>query len=166
MNIKLSFIASSVLLAVSTPSLANSNNEASIFDEVVVSGTRSEQSVKNIPSTVSKVTAEQMEKNLATDVKQALKYEPGVTVNGRGRFGMQDFTIRGMSGNRVKMLIDGVEQPVSYNPGADVMRKNSNTIEVDTLTAIEINKGHLLAYTVVMHLVVLFFFALKIQKIC
>ncbi|HIF9500239.1 TPA: TonB-dependent hemoglobin/transferrin/lactoferrin family receptor [Photobacterium damselae] len=141
MNIKLSFIASSVLLAVSTPSLANSNNEASIFDEVVVSGTRSEQSVKNIPSTVSKVTAEQMEKNLATDVKQALKYEPGVTVNGRGRFGMQDFTIRGMSGNRVKMLIDGVEQPISYNPGADVMRKNSNTIEVDTLTAIEINKG-------------------------
>jgi len=94
MNIKLSFIASSVLLAVSTPSLANSNNEASIFDEVVVSGTRSEQSVKNIPSTVSKVTAEQMEK-----------------------------------------------KPISYNPGADVMRKNSNTIEVDTLTAIEINKG-------------------------
>ncbi|OLQ70469.1 ligand-gated channel [Photobacterium proteolyticum] len=139
MNFKLTIIASSVVLAIS-PSL-QAQEEVSIFDEVVVSGTRSEQSIKNVPASVSKVTSEEIEQNLATDVKQALKYEPGVTVNGRGRFGMEDFTIRGMSGSRVKVMVDGVEQPSSYNPGADVMRKNSNTFEVDTLTAIEVNKG-------------------------
>lgn len=139
MNYKLNIIASSVVLALS-PSL-QAQEEISIFDEVVVSGTRSEQSIKNVPASVSKVTSEEIEQNLATDVKQALKYEPGVMVNGRGRFGMEDFTIRGMSGSRVKVMVDGVEQPSSYNPGADVMRKNSNTFEVDTLTAIEVNKG-------------------------
>ncbi|MCW8327806.1 TonB-dependent hemoglobin/transferrin/lactoferrin family receptor [Photobacterium sp. SDRW27] len=139
MNYKLTFIASSVVLALS-PSL-HAQDDVSIFDEVVVSGTRSEQSIKNVPSSVSKMSSEDIEQNLATDIKQALKYEPGVTVNGRGRFGMEDFTIRGMSGNRVKVMVDGVEQPSSYNPGADVMRKNSNTFEVDTLTAIEVNKG-------------------------
>ncbi|WP_053062391.1 TonB-dependent hemoglobin/transferrin/lactoferrin family receptor [Photobacterium aquae] len=139
MNNKLTLVASAIVMALS-PSIY-AQDEVSVFDEVVVSGTRSEQSIKNVPSSVTKVSAEQIEDNLATDVKQALKYEPGVQVNGQGRFGMQDFTVRGMSGSRVKVLIDGVQQPASYNPGAEVMRKNSNTIEVDTLTAIEINKG-------------------------
>lgn len=139
MSYKLTFLASSVVLALS-PAL-HAQEEYSVFDEVVVSGTRSEQSIKNIPSSVSKVSSEDIEQNLATDVKQALKYEPGVQVNGQGRFGMEDFTVRGMSGSRVKVLVDGVEQPASYNPGADAMRKNANTFEVDTLTAIEVNKG-------------------------
>ena len=38
-------------------------------------------------------------------------------------------------------MVDGVEQPPSYNPGADVMRFNQNMYETDTLAAIEINKG-------------------------
>jgi hemoglobin/transferrin/lactoferrin receptor protein len=139
MSKKLTFIASSIFVALS-PAL-HAEEAVSVFDEIVVSGTRSEQSIKNIPSSVAKVTSEDIENNLSNDVKEALKYEPGVTVNGRGRFGMEDFTIRGMSGSRVKVMVDGVEQPSSYNPGADVMRKNSNTFEVDTLTAIEVNKG-------------------------
>ncbi|MGF1681888.1 TonB-dependent hemoglobin/transferrin/lactoferrin family receptor [Photobacterium minamisatsumaniensis] len=139
MSYKLTLIASSVVIALS-PSL-HAQEDVSIFDEVVVSGTRSEQSIKNVPSSVSKVTSDDIEQNLATDLKQALKYEPGVQVNGQGRFGMEDFTVRGMSGSRVKVMVDGVEQPSSYNPGAEAMRKNSNTIEVDTLTAIEVNKG-------------------------
>ncbi|AJR08913.1 TonB-dependent hemoglobin/transferrin/lactoferrin family receptor [Photobacterium gaetbulicola] len=139
MSYKLTLVASSVVLALS-PSL-HAQDDFSVFDEVVVSGTRSEQSIKNIPSSVSKVSSEDIEQNLSTDIKQALKYEPGVQVNGQGRFGMEDFTVRGMSGSRVKVLVDGVEQPSSYNPGADVMRKNANTFEVDTLTAIEVNKG-------------------------
>ncbi|MEH6533900.1 MAG: TonB-dependent hemoglobin/transferrin/lactoferrin family receptor [Photobacterium frigidiphilum] len=139
MSKKLTFIASSIFIALS-PAL-HAEEAVSVFDEIVVSGTRSEQSIKNIPSSVAKITSEDIENNLSNDVKGALKYEPGVTVNGRGRFGMEDFTIRGMSGSRVKVMVDGVEQPSSYNPGADVMRKNANTFEVDTLTAIEVNKG-------------------------
>ncbi|SMY31654.1 Hemin receptor precursor [Photobacterium malacitanum] len=140
MNKQLTLIASSLVMAFSSPSLF-AQDSVSQFDEIVVSGTRTEEAIKNIPASVAKITSEQMNKNLATDVKQALKYEPGVSVNSHGRFGMEDITIRGMKGSRVKVLVDGVEQPASYNPGADAMRKNSNNYEVDTLTAIEVNKG-------------------------
>ncbi|PSW33325.1 TonB-dependent hemoglobin/transferrin/lactoferrin family receptor [Photobacterium phosphoreum] len=140
MNKQLTLIASSLVMAFSSPSLF-AQDSVSQFDEIVVSGTRTEESIKNIPASVAKVTSEQMNKNLATDVKQALKYVPGVSVNGQGRFGMEDITIRGMKGSRVKVLVDGVEQPTSYNPGADVMRRNSNNYEIDTLKAIEVNKG-------------------------
>ncbi|SMY15696.1 TonB-dependent hemoglobin/transferrin/lactoferrin family receptor [Photobacterium aquimaris] len=140
MNKQLTLIASSLVMAFSSPSLF-AQDSVSQFDEIVVSGTRTEEAIKNIPASVAKITSEQMNKNLATDVKQALKYEPGVSVNGHGRFGMEDITIRGMKGSRVKVLVDGVEQPASYNPGADAMRKNSNNYDIDTLTAIEVNKG-------------------------
>ncbi|UXI02540.1 TonB-dependent hemoglobin/transferrin/lactoferrin family receptor [Photobacterium sp. TY1-4] len=139
MKSKLSLVASAVVLAMS-PTL-QAQESVSVFDEIVVSGTRSEASIKDVPGSISKVDSDSIEKNLSADLQQALKYEPGVTVNGQGRFGMADFTIRGMSGNRVKVLVDGVEQPSSYNPGADAMRMNANTYEVDTLTAIEVNKG-------------------------
>ncbi|WP_419240018.1 TonB-dependent hemoglobin/transferrin/lactoferrin family receptor [Photobacterium leiognathi] len=139
MNKKLTLIASSLLAAFSPSVFASS--DVSQFDEVVVTGTRSEESIKNVPASIAKVTAEEIENNLAVDVKQALKYEPGVSVNGQGRFGMEDITIRGMSGSRVKVMVDGVEQMASYNPGAEAMRMNSNNYEVDTLTAIEVNKG-------------------------
>ncbi|MEL6115983.1 TonB-dependent hemoglobin/transferrin/lactoferrin family receptor [Photobacterium sp. SP02] len=136
---QLSLIASSVLLALS-PSL-HAQEKKSYTDEMVVTATRTEQSIMNVPGSVSKVTAEDMEKNLANDLQDALKYEPGVQVNGNGRFGISDFTVRGVSGNRVKVMVDNVEQPAGYNPGADQMRKYSNGFEVDTLTAVEVSKG-------------------------
>ncbi|KKC99742.1 TonB-dependent hemoglobin/transferrin/lactoferrin family receptor [Photobacterium halotolerans] len=136
---QLSLIASSVLLALS-PSL-HAQEKKAYTDEIVVTATRTEQSIKDVPGSVSKITAEDMEKNLANDLQDALKYEPGVQVNGNGRFGISDFTVRGVSGNRVKVMVDNVEQPAGYNPGADQMRKFSNGIEIDTLTAIEVSKG-------------------------
>lgn len=57
-----------------------------------------------------------------------------------GRFGLSGFNIRGMDECRVKVMIDGVQLATSYNPGANEQRKYSNTIEVDILTAIEVNK--------------------------
>lgn len=78
---------------------------------------------------------------MATDIQDALKYTPGVSANGGGRFGLSGFTIRGMSDSRIKMLVDGVQQPTPYNPGSNEQRKYPSTIEIDTLKAIEVNKG-------------------------
>ncbi|OAN17724.1 ligand-gated channel [Photobacterium jeanii] len=139
MKYKLSLVASSVILAVSP--MLHAQEAVSVFDEVVVSGTRSEESIKNVPNSIAKVTDETLSENLASDIRDAVKYEPGVSVNGGGRFGLNGFNIRGMDESRVKVMVDGVKQPVSYNPGSAEMRFNQNMYEVDTLTAIEINKG-------------------------
>ena len=78
---------------------------------------------------------------MATDPKQALKYTPGVEAQGTGRFGISGYNIRGMEDSRIKVMVDGVEQPTPYNPGSNEQRSYPNNIEIDTLSAIEINKG-------------------------
>lgn len=117
------------------------NAETFTFDEVVVSGTRTEQSKKDASSSIVTVSAETLDKNLVGDLKEALTYSPGVDAQGSGRFGISGVNIRGIEESRVKMMVDGVQQPVPYNPGASEQRKYPNTIEIDTLQSIEVNKG-------------------------
>lgn len=111
------------------------------LNEVVVSATRSEQQIRDIAASVTSVDADKIEKSMAQDLKQVLADEPGVTLSGNGRFGLSGVNIRGRDANYVKTLVDGVELPASYNPGADMMRKFNNTIELDTLAVVEVNKG-------------------------
>ena len=87
------------------------------------------------------MNASEMSKNLAQDLEQVVEKEPGVSMAGTGRFGSSGFTIRGLSENYVKAVVDGVELPASYDPGADQMRKFNNTLETDTLQRVEVNKG-------------------------
>nr|VVV04219.1 Hemin receptor [Aliivibrio wodanis] len=143
MSNKKTFLAASVLAAISPALYAQStpNENATMFDEVVVSATRTEQSIKDVSSSISKVTADDIENTMANDIQDALKYTPGVSANGGGRFGLSGFTIRGMSDSRIKMLVDGVQQPTPYNPGSNEQRKYPSAIEIDTLKAIEVNKG-------------------------
>lgn len=130
-------IAISGLCVLSTTAYA----ETYAFDEVVVSGTRTEQSKKNASSSIETVSSEELDKNLVGDLKEALQYTPGVEAQGSGRFGISGVNIRGVEESRVKMMVDGVQQPTPYNPGSSEQRKYPNTIEIDTLQSIEVNKG-------------------------
>ena len=46
--------------------------------------------------------------NRHADLEQLLRYEPGVNVTKDSRFGIGSVNIRGLDGDRVKLLIDGV----------------------------------------------------------
>ncbi len=123
--------------------------ETYLFDEMVISATRTEQALSDIAASIDLVTDKQISEKLAQDLEQAVAREPGVSMPGVGRFGNSGFTIRGLSDDYVKTIIDGVEQPGTYNPdqgggafgAANVMRKFNNTVETDTLQRVEINKG-------------------------
>ncbi len=120
---------------------ATTNAETYSLDEVVVSGTRTEQSKKDVSSSIDVISAEDMNKNVVSDLKEVFQYTPGVDAQGSGRFGVSGVNIRGVEESRVKMMVDGVQQPTPYNPGSSEQRKYPNTIEVDTLQSIEVNKG-------------------------
>jgi hemoglobin/transferrin/lactoferrin receptor protein len=135
---KKSLLSASIILAVSPALHAE---EYSLFDEVVVSATRTEQNKEDVSSSIETVSSKDINNQMSSDVKQALQYTPGVDANGSGRFGISGFNIRGVEGDRVKMMVDGVQQPTPYNPGATEQRKYSNAIEIDTLQVIEVNKG-------------------------
>ncbi|MGF1879192.1 TonB-dependent hemoglobin/transferrin/lactoferrin family receptor [Photobacterium frigidiphilum] len=122
------------------------NEEIKSMETIVVVASRIEQSVTDIAGSVAVVTSEDIEKNMVNNLEESLRYIPGVSMNGNSRFGASDFNIRGMDGSRIKVLIDGVEQPTSYSSGVsgtvmNVLGKGQGKVEVDTLTAIEINKG-------------------------
>ncbi|MBO1520330.1 TonB-dependent hemoglobin/transferrin/lactoferrin family receptor [Oceanisphaera pacifica] len=131
-------LSASIMLAVSPATMAK---PTSFLDETVVTATRTTQAKKDVSSSIESETRQKMDANLVHDVKDALKYTPGVAATGGGRFGISGFNIRGVEGSRVKTMIDGVQQPAPYNPGANEQRSYPNAVEIDTLQAIEVNKG-------------------------
>ena len=135
---RLSLLSASVVMALSPAAMAQ---QISALDDYVVSATRTDQSVKEVSSSVVSVQREALDRELANDLQQALKYSPGVEVQRDGRFGLSQFNIRWVEGSRVKVMIDGMQQPVPYNPGASEQRSYPNAVEIDTLKAIEVNKG-------------------------
>ncbi|RJX69996.1 TonB-dependent hemoglobin/transferrin/lactoferrin family receptor [Vibrio sinensis] len=132
---QLALVISAVL---SAPALAE---EVYSFDEVVVSATRTEQNIEDVSSSVATVSRSQLDNTMTNNLQDTLKYTPGVEAEGGGRFGVSGFNIRGIDDSRVKVMVDGIQQPVPYNPGASQQRKYPNTVETDTLAGIEVNKG-------------------------
>ena len=120
-------------------------------DPVIVIGTRSERLASQTPATVSVIDAEQIEAMLATDIKDLIRFEPGVSVptsparfslagSGAGRDGNSGFTIRGMGGDRVLILNDGVRLPSGFSFGAQAVGRGDYN-DLDMVKSVEILRG-------------------------
>ncbi|MCB1805030.1 MAG: TonB-dependent receptor plug domain-containing protein, partial [Candidatus Competibacteraceae bacterium] len=74
------------------------------------------------------------------DISDLVRYEPGVTVDNSGRFGLTGFRIRGIGGDRVLTTIDGIRiaDEFSFGPFQD---SNRDFIDLDALKAVEIIRG-------------------------
>ncbi|MDH1265560.1 TonB-dependent hemoglobin/transferrin/lactoferrin family receptor [Pseudomonas sp. GD03944] len=125
-----------------SPSLAMAADKAATqFDTVTVTATRSEQTLDQVPSTVSVQTERDIDQKNVKNIRDLVRYEPGVSVSGTGsRFGLSGFTIRGIGGNRVLTQVDGVSMPdaFTFGPFLDARR---NYVDVDTLKQVEIIRG-------------------------
>ncbi|EGU44232.1 TonB-dependent hemoglobin/transferrin/lactoferrin family receptor [Vibrio splendidus] len=140
---KQSLLSASIVLALSsTSALAE---DYALFDEVVVSSTRTNQQLEDVAASVTVINDKDIEKNMVTDVEDLFKYTPGVTVTTSSRQGIQGINIRGMEGNRVKVIVDGVSQTNQFTPSGTQSYNfiNSSRIDVDTdmLKSVEIVKG-------------------------
>ena len=77
--------------------------------ETVMVYARRIQPVARIAATVSVIPREAIEAGMVSDVKQLVRYEPGLSVRSDPfRFGLDTFAIRGVGGNRVAVEIDGI----------------------------------------------------------
>ncbi|MFI3245439.1 MAG: TonB-dependent hemoglobin/transferrin/lactoferrin family receptor [Ferrimonas sp.] len=109
--------------------------------EMVVSASRNQQlDGSTVAADVVSLTEDLLAEQLSNDLAQALRYVPGVQTTGSGRFGLQDVNIRGIEGNRVLIMVDGVQQANGYDSGTQFMRSSRNYIDVDSLKQIEIIK--------------------------
>ena len=114
---------------------------ALVEETITVVATRTERRLDEVAATVSVKTAEQIEEELARDIADLVRFEPGVTVAGAGsRFGLAGFSIRGIGGNRVLTLIDGVRAPDEFSFGPFLSARR-DFVDIDALDRVEIARG-------------------------
>jgi hemoglobin/transferrin/lactoferrin receptor protein len=133
---------SGLALLLLCPSLALAAEKAATqFDTVTVTATRSEQRLDQVPSTVSVQTERDIDQKNVNNIRDLVRYEPGVSVSGTGsRFGLSGFTIRGIGGNRVLTQVDGVSVPDAFNFGP-FLNAQRNYIDPDIVKQVEIIRG-------------------------
>ncbi|MEM6484911.1 MAG: TonB-dependent hemoglobin/transferrin/lactoferrin family receptor [Pseudomonadota bacterium] len=121
--------------------LAEEEPSLSELETVTVVSTRTERTLGEVEATISVYDQEDIERMLVRDIQDLVRYEPGVSVGGTGsRFGLDGFTIRGIGGNRVLTLIDGIRAPEEFSFGP-FLESRRDFVDVDTISRIEIARG-------------------------
>ncbi|POH81167.1 addiction module protein [Stutzerimonas stutzeri] len=77
------------------------------LNPTVVTASRSEHSVADAPASVSVITAEQIKARGASNLLEALRGIPGLTLNGRQVGGRKTLSIRGAEDRHTLVLVDG-----------------------------------------------------------
>lgn len=105
------------------------------LEELTVNATRQPRTIENIAGTVSLISMEDIEKEMVDDLDDIARFQPGVSMNKNARGGNQGFTIRGIGGNRVLNVIDGVR-------GTDIyFGYGKDSFEMDNLQSVQIVRG-------------------------
>lgn len=111
------------------------------FERIQVTATRSERAIGDVPNTVSVIDREELDDHLVRDIKDLVRYEPGVSVTSSfGRFGLGGFRIRGLDGNRVRIQTDGIPVSDAFSIGS-FSNANRDFVDLDTLKQVEIVRG-------------------------
>jgi len=106
---------------------AAADTSARALPEVVVSGSRQEQASDDLPVSIDVIGAQAISNRQSTDLRDAVRDLPNVSVQTAPtrlsvtgstasalRDGNTGLNIRGLGGNRVLMLVDGIRIPRSY----------------------------------------------------
>lgn len=119
--------------------------------EMTVSASRGERRIDEVPASVTVISAETIEKEGARDLKDIFRNELDVTVpsgptrfshagTSTGRSGNQGINIRGLGGNQVLMLIDGIRVPNGFSFGS-FNTGRGDYLDIDGIKSIEVLRG-------------------------
>ncbi|MDT8410622.1 MAG: TonB-dependent receptor [Wenzhouxiangellaceae bacterium] len=111
------------------------------LDPVTVVSYRQPRSLSEVAGTITVFDRNRIERDLALDIQDLVRYEPGVEVDGGGtRFGFGGFRIRGLGGNRTALVVDNVPTADRFSVGnfADTGR---GLLELGLVSRVEILRG-------------------------
>lgn len=125
---------------------ADTNEQA-----ITVTATRTPTSVDDVPATVTVIDEQRIADELATDIRDLVRFEPGVSVprsparfgaalGATGRDGNSGFTIRGIGGNRVLIQVDGIRVPDGFGFGAQLTGRG-DYVDLGIVRSVEILRG-------------------------
>ena len=84
---------------------------------ITVTGTRTPRTIQAAPATVTVIDADDVNRLLIRNISDLTRYEPGVSVRNNLQFGLQDFNIRGIEGNRILIQVDDIRLPSAFQFG-------------------------------------------------
>jgi len=108
---------------------------------IVVTATRMPRDLSEVAGTVTIVDREQLQRDLVFDLRDLERSVPGLQIeSGGSRFGASGFRIRGIGGNRVTTLLDGVPLPDRFAIGnySDSAR---DLLNLGMISRIEVLRG-------------------------
>lgn len=112
------------------------NDTANVLENVVVTGQYTPQALKKSVFQVRVITANQIKQQGVTDVIGVLNTETGIRFSTDNTLGETNINFMGMSGQNVKILLDGV--PLVDR---DNIRQSLSQIDINSIEKIEIVEG-------------------------
>lgn len=120
-------------------------------DTITVTATRKPQPATEVPATVTVFDADKIADQLASDIRDVIRFEPGVSVrrapsrfsaafSSTGRAGNEGFNIRGIEGDRVLIQVDGIRVPDGFSFGAQAVGRG-DFVDVSIVKSVEIVRG-------------------------
>ncbi|TNF85844.1 MAG: TonB-dependent hemoglobin/transferrin/lactoferrin family receptor [Gammaproteobacteria bacterium] len=119
----------------------DSSSAADFTEEILVVGARMPRTADNVVGKVDVIRYQDLVDQMASSLSDATRYTPGVSVvTADSRFGETEITIRGLSGNRVASLIDGVPIPDQFDVGS-FANAGQDFLVADAVSRIEVLRG-------------------------
>lgn len=142
------YCVSGALAAMSSQAAWSATNEAeTVLPTIVINAEHS--TTANTHS--HKISRDDLDKAGAQDIKTMVRYEPGVEVESQTGLNNGNFNIRGISEDRVLVMVDGLNLPDSFkdsfwyggnnNRSKNGMTFGQNMVEPDTINTVSVVKG-------------------------
>jgi hemoglobin/transferrin/lactoferrin receptor protein len=154
-SIALGFVGTHVFSAPVGPTQDASNPQTPVtqpvqLDEVTVTATRTAHRVDKVANTVTVKSDKDIQDKGARDIKDVFADELDVTVpatttrfsgsNGTGRAGNESINIRGLEGNQILIMEDGIRLPNSFSFGPFETGRG-DFLDVDGIHTVEVLRG-------------------------
>ncbi|WP_241535706.1 TonB-dependent hemoglobin/transferrin/lactoferrin family receptor, partial [Pasteurella multocida] len=119
------------------------------LETIVVSSQNDEIAIQDQKVGETRIGTERIRRQQMSDSRDLVRYETGVTVVEKGRFGASGYAIRGVDENRVGIMIDGLHQAETLSSqgfkelfeGYGNFNNTRNGVEMETLKQANIQKG-------------------------
>lgn len=133
----LGFLSFSVLNDVA----ANEKLEEFMLPETIITATRTENTVENVPQAVKVITQNDIKRSGAHDLRSLLAHETGIILKTALRGGGHEVMIRGIDSDKTLMLIDGRRLINEADSSGLGTKKGIDRININEIERIEIVKG-------------------------
>lgn len=111
------------------------------LDSIVVVASRAAEPLSQVVSSVAQVERDELDRHLVRDLEGLTRYIPGVSVVRDGhRFGDRGFSIRGLDGNRVRVLVDDIPLADAYSIG-QFASAGRDLVDLEAVDRVEVLRG-------------------------